>query len=479
MSFFSRLESRIRAVDSLLCIGLDPHPEDLPAFTAANARAFCLNLIEETANIAAAYKPNIAFFEALGPEGISALQYVIAVVPDGIPVILDAKRGDIASTATAYAQAAFVTLGASAITINPYLGFDAVAPFIQNPNNGVFLLCKTSNPGASDLQNLTVIPGHHNGPFQPVPLYMQVARLAKSWSTHDNLGLVVGATQPDSLARVRAEVPDLWILAPGVGAQGGNLLAALQAGLRADGLGLLIPVSRGISRSADPQQAAIGFRDTIRQAQAEIRRNPSLVAEARVSDPGASIAKGLLKTGCIKFGRFTLKSGIESPIYIDMRRLVGYPELLAEIALAYIPILQGLDFSHLAALPYAALPITSTISLFSGWSMIYPRKEVKTYGTKAEIEGVFNPGDRVVVIDDLVSTGGSKFEAIDKLRSAGLEVQDVVVLVDRSLDGGAALASQGYRLHAVLNLAKILDIFQLTGEVSMDLIKATRVFLQQ
>ena len=252
-SFFSRLETRARQIGSLLCVGLDPHPADLAAPTAAAARDFCLRLIEATADVAAAFKPNAAFFEAFGPEGVAALRDVIAAVPDEVPVMLDAKRGDIASTAEAYARAAFETLGADAITLSPYLGRDSLEPFLADPARGVFLLCKTSNPGAGDLQDLRLadrIPAQR--------LFERVAELARGWNTNDNLGLVVGATHPEALAAVRRVAPELWILAPGVGAQGGDLAAALRAGLRADGLGLLVPVSRQISRAADPRQGGAG-----------------------------------------------------------------------------------------------------------------------------------------------------------------------------------------------------------------------------
>ena len=148
MGFFSQLEKRARLVDSLLCIGLDPQPEDLPEPTAAAAQDYCIRLIESCAGVAAAFKPNAAFFEAFGPPGAEALLAVIAAVPEGIPVILDAKRGDIASTATAYARAAFQAYRANAVTVNPYLGRDAVEPFLEDPEPGVFLLCKSSNPGA-------------------------------------------------------------------------------------------------------------------------------------------------------------------------------------------------------------------------------------------------------------------------------------------------------------------------------------------
>ncbi len=156
MTFFSQLEERARQVDSLLCIGLDPHPADLPAQNLEAVRQFCLRMIEATADLAAAYKPNAAFFEAFGAPGVALLQEVIAAVPQDIPVILDAKRGDIASTAQAYAHAAFQVLGAGAVTVNPYLGRDSIEPFLSDPQKGVFLLCKTSNPGSADLQDLPI-----------------------------------------------------------------------------------------------------------------------------------------------------------------------------------------------------------------------------------------------------------------------------------------------------------------------------------
>jgi uridine monophosphate synthetase len=497
--FFSRLEARARQIDSLLCVGLDPHAADLSAPTAAAARDFSLRLIEATVDQAAAYKPNAAFFEALGPDGWTVLKEVIAAVPDNVPVILDAKRGDIASTAEAYARSAFAGLGADAITLSPYLGRDSLTPFLVDPQRGVFLLCKTSNPGAADLQDLALA----GAPVQA--LWERVADLARTWNENDNLGLVVGATHPDALRRVRQIAPELWILAPGVGAQGGELEAALRAGVRADGLGLLVPVSRAISRAANPRGTAVelvgkmrDLRDAARSLTAASLRSASAQVDPFENGPvsilsgteppsrsgggvqskdASALADALLAAGCVRFGQFTLKSGLQSPIYLDLRQLISTPALLAQVADAYVTVLRDLKFDRLAALPYAALPIGTAISLKSGWPMIYPRREVKGYGTGAEIEGAYASGEQAVVIDDLATTGGSKFEAIDKLKAAGLNVRDVIVLIDRQSGAREALAEAGYALHAILTLSQMLDHWARASRVPAAQIAATRDFL--
>jgi uridine monophosphate synthetase len=192
----------------------------------------------------------------------------------------------------------------------------------------------------------------------------------------------------------------------------------------------------------------------------------------------SALADSLLSAGCIKFGSFTLKSGLQSPIYIDLRQIITYPKLLADVAQAYLPLLSSLQFSRLAGLPYAAIPIATAISLAGNYPMIYPRKEVKTYGTKAQIEGEYHAGETVVVIDDLATTGGSKFEAIEKLTGAGLLVKDVVVLVDRQSGAQESLQQAGYSLHAVLTIAQLLEYWEETGKVERDKIEATREFLK-
>ncbi len=197
-SFFALVRARAAKINSLLCIGLDPHVSELPEPTAAAAERFCLDLIAQTTDVAVLYKPNAAFFEVFGAEGLIALENVIASIPPDIPVLLDAKRGDISTTAAAYASAAFATTKAHAITLAPYMGRDSVDPFVDihmYPEKGCFILCKTSNPSANDFQTLTLQDG--------ALVYEHVAKKAMSWNTHDNIGLVVGATDVTALQNVR------------------------------------------------------------------------------------------------------------------------------------------------------------------------------------------------------------------------------------------------------------------------------------
>ncbi len=192
----------------------------------------------------------------------------------------------------------------------------------------------------------------------------------------------------------------------------------------------------------------------------------------------AALADELLEAGCIKFGEFTLKSGLKSPIYIDLRQIITYPKLLEQIGAAYLPLLKDLKFDRIVGLPYAAIPIATAISMQGNYPMIYPRKEVKAYGTKAEIEGEYHAGETVVIIDDLATTGGSKFEAIEKLTSAGLIVKDVVVLIDRQSGAKESLKQAGYSMHAVLTITQLLNYWEKVEKVPSDKIRATRIFLR-
>jgi uridine monophosphate synthetase len=455
MNFSSLLDDRARKVQSLLCVGLDPHPDLLTEPTANVARDFCLRIIRETADLALAFKPNSAFFEAFGADGMRALEEVVEAVPGGVPVILDAKRGDIGDTSKAYARAAFDKLGVWAETVSPYLGGDSVAPFLERAEKGVFLLCRTSNPGAADLQ-MRIVDG--------LPLYEKVVELARKWNTRDNVGLVVGATDPAAIARVRTLAPEMWLLVPGVGTQGGDLRAALDAGMREDGLGVLVNASRSIARAESPHAEAEKLVAVMREAM----QAPRPTGESTAAGIHREVADILGGSGCVKFGNFTLKSGKQSPIYLDLRRLIAEPAMLARAASIYVSILRELKFDRIAGLPYAALPIAAAISLQTGWPMIYPRKEAKEYGTKAQIEGDPRAGERIVMIDDVITTGGAKLEALEKLRGAGLVVEDLVVLVDREGGGGEELQRAGLKLHAAARLRDLLPIWQSQGKLTAE-----------
>ncbi len=244
MNFFDRLHDRIRTVDSVVSVGLDPDPSRIPTHLDAYDLprwAFNRRIIDATHEHTAAYKPNAAFYE--DPDGWRALEETIAYAHGkDVPVLLDAKRADIGNTTRQYAE---ILETADAITVNPYMGRDSLQPFLANEEAGVFVLCRTSNPGGEDLQDLELDTGE--------AVYERVAALADLWNENDNVGLVVGATNPDELAEIRTQVPDLPFLVPGIGAQGGDAEAAIEHGL-ADGVGL-VNSSRGIIFAGEESEA--------------------------------------------------------------------------------------------------------------------------------------------------------------------------------------------------------------------------------
>jgi len=264
MTFMQTLRQRWYSANTLVCVGLDPEPDKFPAHIQTGCDpvfTFCRDIIDATAQYACAFKPQIAHFSALGAE--DALQRLIAHIHTahpGIPVILDAKRGDIGSTAGHYAREAFERYQADAVTVNPYLGRDSVQPFLEYTDRGVILLCRTSNPGAGDVQDLLV---------EGRPLYQHLAQMvAERWNTHHNCALVVGATWPEQLREVRALVGEMPLLVPGIGAQGGDARAVVENASTADGTGLIVSASRSIlyaSNGADYAQAAANAARTLRE----------------------------------------------------------------------------------------------------------------------------------------------------------------------------------------------------------------------
>ena len=268
MTFLQLLTQVWQRNDSLLCVGLDPEPARFPAALRDDPDAifaFCRTIVDATADLVCAFKPQIAHFAAHGAE--DALQRLIAHVHashPGVPVILDAKRGDIGSTAQNYATEAFDRYGADAVTVNPYLGRDSVQPFLDRADKGVIILCRTSNPGARDLQDLDV--GGRK-------LYQHVAEtVARTWNAHGNCALVVGATYPLELADVRSRIGDLPLLVPGVGAQGGDVAAVVRNGRTTQGTGLMISSSRAVLYAGSGEDFAAAARTAATALRDEINR---------------------------------------------------------------------------------------------------------------------------------------------------------------------------------------------------------------
>ena len=269
-SFLDRLAARSAATGTVLCLGLDPDPDALPDGFSRDLRgveAFARLVLDAAGPLAAAVKPNLAFFEAFGSAGIAVLERLRAAVPPGLPVVMDAKRGDIGSTAARQAAALFDSLGADAITVSPYLGEEAIAPLLARSDRFAYVLCRTSNPGAAELQDLVVAADPElEAPAEP--LWARVARRVADWGPGGTVGLVVGATAAPELAAIRRLAPGLAFLVPGLGAQGGDEAAvladgranAVPAGARPGG-GLLVNVSRGIAGAARATSDAKGRDD--------------------------------------------------------------------------------------------------------------------------------------------------------------------------------------------------------------------------
>jgi orotidine-5'-phosphate decarboxylase len=267
MTFINKLAAAWTSNNSLLCVGLDPDTAKFPADLQGKPDAifaFCKAIIDATADIACAFKPQIAYFAALRAEDqLEAICTYQRQAYPHIPLVLDAKRGDIGATAEQYAREAYERYGADAVTVNPYMGFDSVAPYLEWKDRGVIILCRTSNPGGSDLQFLSV---------EGKPLYQHVARLvADKWNTNGQCSLVVGATFPDELAQVRKIVGDMPLLVPGIGAQGGDIQATVTAGKTAGGTGMMINSSRAILYAKPDQAAGEDFAHAARRMALETR----------------------------------------------------------------------------------------------------------------------------------------------------------------------------------------------------------------
>ena len=266
MSFRERVIATARANDSWLCVGLDPDPSLMPTVSLAE---FNRAIIDATLDLVCAYKPNVAFYQALGLPGLEALAETVRHISGRVPVIADAKCADVGHTAAAYARGYFDAFGFDAVTVNPYLGYDGVEPFLSYADKGVFLLCRTSNPRAADVQELRCLPPGAPG-RDTVYLYEVIASQSREWNQNGNLGLVVGATSPNELHRVRKLCPEQLILIPGVGPQGGDLQGSLRAGVDAKGEGAIINASRQVIYASRGRDFAAAARASAQQLRNQI-----------------------------------------------------------------------------------------------------------------------------------------------------------------------------------------------------------------
>ncbi len=467
MTFAEKLDAAIGSNNSLLCLGLDPNPEMLPPSedrsvgSIASLQNWLENVVEQTKNLVCAYKPTLGFYLALGAEGLDLLAAVLSCIPAHIPVILDAKHGDL-NTASQLAKTFFQQLRVDAITVNPYIGQEGVTPFLLYPDRAVFVLTHTSNPSAEAIQSYPV----------ENPLYLDVVKTAQTWGSTEQLGLEVGTTKPAVLAQVRDLAPERIILARSIWSESTDLSSILAAGLDRNGTGLLLPVPQDWLSQPDSLELKVDeLRREIEDLRTQLYQSPSTCnlrqpEPLSLLTPSQALIVQLYDIGCLMFGSYVQASGAVFPYYIDLRRIISDPQLFHQVLAAYAIVTEPLKFDRIAGIPYGSLPTATGLALKLNRPMIYPRKEVKAHGTRRLVEGHFEPGETALVIDDVLITGKSVLEGIQKLEDSGLRVTDIVVLIDHEGGVRAKMQQHGYQAHAVFTLSEISQTLYQTGRIT-------------
>jgi uridine monophosphate synthetase len=493
MSFFVQLTDAMAKRQSLLVTGLDPNPEMLQSWATrhgmggrsflSQARHWIKAVIEETAPHVCAYKPSLGFYQSLGPVGLELLHEVRDLVPRELPLIVDTKHGDLNSS-SAMAQYLFKEFGADAVTLSPLAGQDIAAPFLLYPGKAVVMTCHSSNQSARLFQHY---------PCEETPLYLQIVRETQLWGTPEQVLLEVGTSDPAILARVRAEAPERFLILRSLWNEEDNLEAMLEAGLSAAADGLLLPLPQHLlveddlaSKAEALKQEISSTRQRWLEKQARTDQDQQDGARCDLWLPGqaqsrdqleihrdealSSLIVELFDIGCLLFGEYVQASGAVFNYYIDLRQIISDPNLFHRVLHAYAGQLEGLIFDRIAGIPYGSLPTATGLSLQLHKPLIYPRKEVKAHGARRLIEGDFKEGDQVVVVDDILITGGSVLEAITTLESSGLVVRDVVVFIDHGGDhdrhAKERLSEAGYRCHAVLSIDQITNVLHQAGRLN-------------
>lgn len=459
MNFIQKLESAIAQNNTLLILGLDPNPEMIPQGTTVND--WLQWIIEKTQDHVCAYKPTLGFYQAMGASGIELLEQILTLIPPSLPIILDAKHSDL-NTSTLLAETVFETWGVDAITVNPLSGQDQVAPFLLYPDKTVFVTCRTSNPTAAFIQDY---------PHPNSPLYLELVKEVRKWGTPEQVALEIGTNDATILREVRQAAPERLILARSLWTST-EIAPLIASSLNDTGKGVLIPVPQDFLTQNTLEASIIDLNkniNNIRQDTTESNRfcqiwtsNVCLLTE----HPHQDLILQLYDLDCILFGDFIQASGKKFPYYIDLRKIISQPQVFQQVLNAYSEILETLQFDRIAGIPYGALPTATGLSLRLHHPMIYPRKEVKAHGTRRVIEGHFEQGETVVVIDDILISGKSALEGAEKIESQGLNVEDIVVFIDHEKGVKDRLKVKGYHAHAVLTISEINQTLYEAGRIS-------------
>ena len=468
MNFADKLERAIATNNSLLIVGLDPNPEMMsPNYLQENGdsiepiEAWLLWVIEATSDRVCAYKPTLGFYQALGIAGLQLLERILAAIPSSIPVILDAKHSDL-NTSTVFAKCIFEQWQVDAVTLTPFAGQDHAAPFLVYSDKAVFILAHTSNPKAETLQRY---------PNLEQPFYLQVVKEAQTWATPEQLFLEVGTTNVEVLSKIRAIAPERTILLRSLWSKNNKLEFLIDTGLNSTGEGLLIPIPQDFLANNNLATEVTNLNQKINTYR-EAKKDRAASCEIWTSNiclltqhPHQDLILELFDIGCLLFGEYVQASGATFSYYIDLRKIISNPHLFNRVLKAYGDIVQRLEFDRIAGIPYGALPTATGLALNLQRPMIFPRKEVKAHGTRRLIEGNFHPGEKVVVIDDILISGKSVMEGADKLKSAGLKIEDIVVFIDHEGGVKERLAENGYNAYSVLSISEITDTLYEAGRI--------------
>ena len=504
MGFFTALTEAMTSRSSLLVTGLDPNPEMLRSWATSQglggssllsqARSWCKSVIEATADHVCAYKPSLGFYQAMGSAGVELMVEVRELLPHDLPLIIDIKHGDLNSS-SAIASYLFQTLQADAVTLNPIAGQDIAAPFLLYAGKGVVINCHSSNPAAKVLQHY---------PNEDEPFYLQVVRESQRWGTVDQLLLEVGTSDPEILKRVRQAAPERFVMLRSLWGEEGNLQRLLKSGLNQAGDGLLLPLPQSLLNENDINRQTAALKTRINKIREEhlntqleiLSQQPteecriwphtnrtnaaeqSNVEQNIIENDLRELVIDLFDIKCLLFGEFEQSSGAIFNYYVDLRQIISDPALFHRVLDCYAQVLRTLKFDRIAGIPYGSLPTATGLSLQLHKPLIYPRKEVKAHGTRRLVEGEFNEGETVAVVDDILITGGSVLEGIAKLESSGLNVNDVVVFLDhgglQDTRAKERLNAKGLNIQAVLSLETISDVLEEAERISADQAKELR-----